>query len=144
VNSALQRARTRLDEVAVGEDQIDEPTDPGSRALVDRYIKAFENADVAALERLLTDDVILEMPPVEAWFIGREHYGRFIARIFAMRGTDWRMIPTSANGQPAVGAYVSGEADSLQVFTITGAGISHNVVFHDSSLFPVFGLPIAL
>jgi RNA polymerase sigma-70 factor (ECF subfamily) len=149
VNSGLQRARARLGEVAAGEDQIDEPADPRRRALVDRYVTAFENADVAALTRLLTDDAVLEMPPFLNWFVGREYYARFIARIFALRGTDWRMIPTSANGQPALGAYVRGEdgayhVHTLQVFTVTGSGISRNVVFQDAGLFATFGLPPSL
>ncbi len=145
VNSALQRARARLAEVAVREDQIDEPADPHRRALVDRYVMAFENADIVALTRLLTDDVVLEMPPVPNWFVGREAYGRFIAHIFAMRGSEWRMLPTAANGQAAVAAYVRGQdgayhMHTLQVFTVTASGISRNVVFQDPRLFALFGL----
>lgn len=149
VNSALQRARARLDEVAVREDQIDEPADPSRRALVDRYVMAFENADIVALKRLLTADVVLEMPPVPSWFVGREAYGRFIAHIFALRGSAWRLLPTAANGQLAVAAYVRGQdgayhVHTLQVFTVTGSGISHNVVFQDPSLFALFGLAPSL
>src|SRR5215472_18010311 len=54
VKSALQRARARLRELAPAADQITEPTAPRARALLDQYIAAFENADAAALERLLT------------------------------------------------------------------------------------------
>lgn len=145
VNSALQRARAGLGEIAVHEDQIAESSDPRRQALVDAYIMAFENADIAALTRLLTDDVVLEMPPALNWFVGREHYGRFIAHLFAIRGADWRMVPTAANGQPAVAAYVHG-ADgtytmhTLQVFSVTGVGISRNVVFQEPNLFAMFGL----
>lgn len=149
VNSALQRARARLNDVAVSEDQIDEPSDPGHRALIDQYVTAFENADITALTRLLTNDAVLEMPPFLNWFIGREAYGDFIARIFTLRGTDWRMIPTAANGQPAVAAYVRGQdgtyhGHTLQVFTITDSAISRNTVFQDPSLFTIFGLPPTL
>jgi RNA polymerase sigma-70 factor (ECF subfamily) len=145
VNSALQRARARLDQLAVVEDQIVEHSGPSPRALVDRYVTAFENADIAALKRLLAKDVILEMPPFLNWYVGREGYGRFIARAFAWRGTDWRMIPTAANGQPAVGAYVRGEdrqyhVHTLQVFTVTGSEIIRTTVFQDESLFAMFGL----
>ncbi|RZU77750.1 RNA polymerase ECF family sigma subunit [Micromonospora kangleipakensis] len=144
VNSGLQRARARLGALAVREEQVVEPTDPGGRALVDRYVAAFERADVPALTRLLTADAVLEMPPVLNWYVGREHYGRFIARIFAMRGTDWRMLPTAANGQPALAAYVrDGDGyvpHTLQVLTVTGVGISRNVVFQDRSVFDAFGL----
>jgi RNA polymerase sigma-70 factor (ECF subfamily) len=146
VNSALQRARARLDEAAVTEDQVDEPADPGRRALVERYVVAFENADVAQLSRLLTDDVVLEMPPMRNWFAGRDAYARFIARLFAWRGTAWRTVPVGANGQPAFAAYVRGDdgayrLHTLQVFTVTKAGISHNVVFQDPAVFAAFDLP---
>ncbi|KAA2256020.1 sigma-70 family RNA polymerase sigma factor [Solihabitans fulvus] len=149
VNSALQRARARLDEAAIGEDQVDEPDDTRARELVTSYVTAFENADIPALTRLLAEDVILEMPPMLNWYVGRQAYGEFIARVFALRGTDWRMIPTSANGQLAVGAYLRGEdgahrAHTLQVFTIGPSGISRNTVFQEPGLFEAFGLPAAL
>ncbi|MEU9830078.1 sigma-70 family RNA polymerase sigma factor [Streptosporangium sp. NPDC048047] len=150
VNSALQRARARLGETAAaGEDGIGEPADPARRALIDRYVTAFENADVAALERLLTEDVVLEMPPFLDWFTGRAAYGRFIARVFAMRGTGWRMVPTSANGQPAAAAYVRGEdgrhhLHTLQVFTVAGGLVGRNTVFQDAGVFTAFGLPAVL
>jgi RNA polymerase sigma-70 factor, ECF subfamily len=149
VNSALQRARARLAESGVGEDQVDEPSDPADRDLIDRYVAAFETADLAALNRLLTDDAILEMPPMLNWFAGRDAYGRFIARVFATRGTDWRMHRTAANGQPALAAYVRGDdgryqAHSMQVFTVSGSGISRNVVFFGPELFATFGLAPSL
>jgi RNA polymerase sigma-70 factor (ECF subfamily) len=146
VNSALQRARARLGEAGLGEDQIDEPADPGHRAKVERYAVAFENADLAALEKLLTDDAVLEMPPFLNWYVGREPYIRFIARVFTLRGTDWRMVPVQANGQPALAAYTRAEdggyaLHTLQVFTVTESGISRNTSFQDQDLFAYFGLP---
>ena len=45
------------------------------------------------------------MPPVPVWFTGRDAVTRFLAnRAFAEPG-DIVMIPTSANGQPAVAEY---------------------------------------
>ncbi|MFC0529853.1 sigma-70 family RNA polymerase sigma factor [Phytohabitans kaempferiae] len=149
VNSGLQRARASLAEAGVSEEQLAEPDDPGRRAILDRYAAAFESADIEALTRLLTEDVILEMPPVLNWYVGRRHYGEFMARVFTMRGADWRVRPLTANGQPALAAYARNpdgayEARTLQVFTIGKAGISHDVVFADPSLFPAFGLPVLL
>ena len=143
VNSALQRARASL--AGVAEDQIDEPAEPDLRATVDAYVMAFENADIAALTRLLTTDAILEMPPVAVWYAGRENYGRFMARVWAMRGTDWRTVRVAANGQPAVAAYVgtgSGEYQlhSLQVLTVTRAGIGRNAVWAEPGVFATFDL----
>ncbi|WP_411157233.1 sigma-70 family RNA polymerase sigma factor [Nocardia terpenica] len=149
VNSALQRARARLGAVNVREDQVDEPTDRRHRALVDRYMAAFEDADIAALARLLTEDAVLEMPPYLNWYIGRQRYTRFIERVFETRGTDWRMFPLSANGQPAVAAYVRDRdgfyhMHTLQVFTVTDNGISRNVTFPDASIFTLFGLKFTM
>ncbi len=83
------------------------------------------------------------------WFAGRDAYRRFIARVFALRGTDWRMHRTAANGQPALAAYVRGDdgryqAHSLQVLTISRSGISRNVVFFAPELFATFGLASSL
>jgi RNA polymerase sigma-70 factor (ECF subfamily) len=149
VNSALQRARATMSAAAPREDELTEPDDATARTTIDRYVRAFEAADVDALVALLTDDAVLEMPPVPLWYFGRQDYGRFIARVFAMRGTGWRMVPTGANGQPAVAAYCPGPVGelrlhTLQVFTVTARGITRNVVFQDPQVFAVFGLPTVL
>ena len=146
VNSALQRARARLGEATLSQDQIAEPTDSYQRAQIERYAVAFENADLAGLEKLLADDVVLEMPPFLNWFVGREAYIRFIARAFTLRGTNWRMVPVHANGQPALAAYARAEnggyaLHSLQVLTVTESGINRNTSFQDQPVFSYFGLP---
>jgi RNA polymerase sigma-70 factor (ECF subfamily) len=146
VNSALQRARARLGEAGLSEDQIVESDDRGHHAQVDRYAAAFESADLAALEKLLTEDAALEMPPFLTWYAGRESYIRFMARVFTLRGTDWRMVPTRANGQPALAAYTRAQdggydLNTLQIFTVTESGISRNTAFQDPGLFATFGLP---
>jgi RNA polymerase sigma-70 factor, ECF subfamily len=149
VNSGLQRARARLGAIAIDEDQIGQPAEAGSRAVVEEYMAAFQNADIARLKRLLAADAILEMPPFRNWYAGRENYARFIARVFALRGTDWRMLPAAANGQPALAAYVRGPdggylLHTLQVFSVTGPRISRNVVFGDPAVFGLFGLSHSL
>jgi RNA polymerase sigma-70 factor (ECF subfamily) len=149
VNSGLQRARVRLGGVSVTEDTVEEPTDPAVRVLIDKYVAAFESANVPALTRLLTDNVEMEMPPVPLWFVGQAHYAQFIERVFRLRGPNWRMLPIIANGQPAVGAYCR-DADgsyvphTVQVFSVTPSGISRNVVFFDPRLFELFDLPRSL
>jgi RNA polymerase sigma-70 factor (ECF subfamily) len=145
VNSALQRARARLAEAGVTADQMREPTDPGDRAVVDRYVTAFVNADLPALRDLLAKDAILEMPPYVNWYRGRDAYVRFIARVFSLRGTGWRMSPVAANGQPAVAAYVRGRdgvhrLHTLQVFTVHDGLISRTSVFQDEDVFAFFSL----
>src|SRR3954454_6529035 len=85
------------------------------------------------------------MPPVPLWYQGRTNYAQFIDRVFAMRGAGWRMVPTSANGQPAVVAYcpdgTGGLAlHTLQVLTVAPEGIARNVVFADPAVFRAFDL----
>lgn len=144
MNSALQRARSGLGD-AVTEDEIAAPDDPAVRQAVAAYVRAFEAADVDALVELLTEDAILEMPPVPLWYLGRDDYGAFIRRVFAMRGVGWRMLPTAANGQPAVAAYApDGKLHTLQVFTVVGGKIAHTVVFQDPAVFAAFDLPAVL
>ena len=146
VNSALQRAHLRIDEMGLSADEVAEPSEASSRAMVERYVSAFERADIAALTRLLTDDVVMEMPPILNWFRGPQNFGRFIARSYSMRGLDWRLIPTTANGQPAVAAYTRAadgayRIHTLQVFTVRPDGISHLTVFQDDAVFAIFQLP---
>ncbi|MEV7621570.1 nuclear transport factor 2 family protein [Actinoplanes sp. NPDC089786] len=124
-----------------------EPAGPEERAVVERYLVAFEAADVPALTRLLADDVALEMPPVDLWLAGRDHYREFIERVFAMRGTGWRLRLVHANGSPALAAYAAEpatgvlRAHSLQVFDVRGGLIRRCVAFVDPALFRLFGLP---
>lgn len=149
VNSALQRARAALADAGdIGE--VTEPDDPRVRAVIQRYVRAFEAADVPALVRLLADEAVLEMPPVPLWYRGRRDYGLFLRRVFEMRGPGWRTRTLTANGQPAVATYAPGpggghRAHSLQVFTITGTvtdgRVARNVVFADPAVFGTFGLP---
>ncbi|MFC1431786.1 sigma-70 family RNA polymerase sigma factor [Streptacidiphilus sp. N1-3] len=146
VNSALQRARGAVAGERIRLTEVAEPDDPEARAVVQRYARAFEAADVPSLVRLLAEDAILEMPPVPLWYLGREDYGRFMDRVFEMRGPVWATRELSANGQPALAAYAPSaegllQLHSLQVFTVHGGRITHNVVFADPRLLDPFGLP---
>jgi RNA polymerase sigma-70 factor, ECF subfamily len=143
VKSALQRARARLGELALSAGQITEPTAPRARALLDQYIAAFENADVAALERLLTEDAILEATPMRTWFAGRKTCVPFLRNLLGSPG-DWRMLATSANGQPAAAVFTRDRDGNYQpygicVLTVTGAGIRRISSFGDPRLVTVFG-----
>ena len=144
VKSALQRARARLADVAPAGRQLAEPPEPTARALLRQYIAAFENADAAALERLLRRDAVLELPPSSVWFKG----GDAIATAVAGLGYpgEWRMIPTAACGQPAAAAYRRGadgtyRAYGVVVLTAASTGIARIVVFGDPALLARFGLP---
>jgi RNA polymerase sigma-70 factor (ECF subfamily) len=148
VNSALQRARATLagagDAADVGD--VAEPDDPEVRAVIGRYVRAFEAADVPAIVQLLTDAAVLEMPPVPLWYRGKRDYGLFMRRVFETRGTTWRIRQLTANGQPALAAYAPDPGGghrlhTLQVFTVTGGQVARNVVFADPSVFEAFDLP---
>ena len=144
VKSALQRARARLEERAPTVDEITEPTAPRARLLLDQYIAAFENADAATLERLLLADVILEATPLRTWFAGRKTCVPFLRDQLLGSPGDWRMLATSANGQPAAAAWARDRHGNYQpygicVLTVTGAGIRRISSFGDPGLVTVFG-----
>ena len=144
VNSSLQRARTRVKEAGVRQEPLSEPSEAEQRAWVDRYMKAFEHADVEGLKRLLAEDVLMEMPPMLNWFAGRSNYGLFMEWVFGACGTDWHLKKVAANGQPGFAAYLRAgggyEPHTLQIFTVTAEGISRNSVFQGSEVFAAFGL----
>jgi RNA polymerase sigma-70 factor, ECF subfamily len=86
------------------------------------------------------------MPPLPAWFAGREAIGRFLESQVLGAPRAWRLVATGANGQPAFAAYLRGpdgayHAHAIQVLTVTAAGIERVVAFLDPSLFVTFGLP---
>ena len=145
VKSSLQRARARLEQVAPAAEGVSEPTEPEVRALLEAYIAAFENADPAALERVLRKDAALEPVGSLTWFSGRDTCLRYVTQFLGAPG-DWRMIATRANGQPAAAAYLRGpdgthQAFGLAVLTATGTGIARIVVFGDPGLVTRFGFP---
>jgi RNA polymerase sigma-70 factor (ECF subfamily) len=143
VNSALQRARASFAAPSLDGDSLTEPG-PEQREIVDRYVAAFEGADVDALARLLADEVVLEMPPMWNWYAGPVAYTRFMRRVFKLRGRDWRTIRGSANRQPAMAAYVRQgdqyELHTFQVFTVHRGAIVRTTVYQDSEVFAIFDL----
>jgi len=145
VNSGLRRARAQLARALPAEDEMAEPADPDQRAMLDRFAAAFENGNTGALARLLREDVTFEMPPIPTWFAGRQDVLRFAAsQLFAVPER-FRMVPVTANGQPAFAAYMrepdgAYRAHAVLVPAITATGIARIVSFGDPGLFPVFGL----
>src|SRR6266571_5313153 len=116
-----------------------------ARALLDAYISAFQNADPAALERVLRKDAALEPVGSLTWFSGRDTCMRYVRQFFGVPG-DWQMAATAANGQPAAAVYLRGtdgvhRAFGLAVLTVTATGISRIVVFGDPGLVTRFGFP---
>jgi RNA polymerase sigma-70 factor (ECF subfamily) len=146
VNSALQRARARLAEAGPILDELGEPTEPELRDVLDRYMAAFEHADVDELAELLRADVELEMPPIPTWFAGRDAVREFVARVVLHTPDQWRLAHTRANGAPAFALYGrapdgSFRAAGLDVLSLIGGRISRIVAFNDPTLVAKFGLP---
>lgn len=149
VNSTLQRARAQLHEAAPTEDTVVEPSSPQQRALLERYVEAFWDKDIATIVEMFTDDAVWEMPPFTGWYQGAENIGRLIATQCPGGRHDMRMVPTAANGQPAYGLYMRGEDGAfwpfqLQVLTLDGAAVRHVAAFFYPTLFATFGLPESL
>jgi RNA polymerase sigma-70 factor (ECF subfamily) len=145
VNSALQRARARLALAQPREDEIVEPDDPACRVAVDRYVEAMQAADIPLLVDLFRRDVTLEMPPAPTWFSGRDDVLSFY-RLRVSYADQWRMVATSANGQPAAAAYLRNAdgllmAHGVHVLTLTRTGVARVVAFRKPGLLPAFGLP---
>jgi RNA polymerase sigma-70 factor (ECF subfamily) len=146
VKSALQRARARMDQVAPAADRLAEPTEPEARALLDRYMAAFENADAEALERALREDTVLEMTGTRTWFSGLKTCMPFFRTQALGAPGDWRMVAIRANGQPAAATYHRGDdrayhAFGVAVLTVSTTGIARISLFGDPGLVTRFGLP---
>ncbi|WP_276330293.1 sigma factor-like helix-turn-helix DNA-binding protein [Actinomadura madurae] len=146
VKSILQRARARLARTAPNEAEITEPAEPRLRRLLEACVSALENAGITTLVQLLRAAARFEMPPFSTWFEGRDAVARFIgSRVLDRPGTS-RLMPTQANGQPAVAAYRRGvdgvhRAHAIHVLTIDDTSITRVVAFLDADLFSRFDLP---
>lgn len=151
VNSLLQRARAQLDQVGPSEDDVLVPPEaPEAQDLLARYIAAFESYDIDKLVELFTADAVWEMPPFDGWYQGPQNIVTLSkTHCPAERPGDMRLIPTTANGQPAGAMYMRNpetgthEAFQMHVLAIGPGGISHVVAFHMPSFAP-FGLPDSL
>jgi RNA polymerase sigma-70 factor (ECF subfamily) len=94
VKSALQRARARLNEVAPTTDELVEPDSPQARAILDRYMDAFERADIDAMNDLLRSDARLELVPSDVWFQGK---ATCVCHLRARAMTEPRALPIAAD-----------------------------------------------
>src|SRR5580693_5023549 len=146
VNSGLRRARAQLAQAMPAEDEVAEPAEPDLQALLDRFAAAVENADTSALAELLREDIALEMPPLLTWFTGRQAVARLVALRLLIEPGWLRLVPVTANGQPAFAVYQREpgggyHAHAVLVLTVTRTGIARIVSFQNPGLFGSFGLP---
>ncbi len=150
VNSALKRARASLQRQrprSAGREPPPACGSPVEEALVAKFVRAWESADLGALVALLTDDVFMSMPPMPFEYQGRDVVAGFCAGLFGA-GRRFDLVPARANGQPAFGAYLRTPAGishgvGLYVLTLTGDRICTMTRF-EVSVLPWFGLPRSL
>ncbi|NUP50271.1 MAG: RNA polymerase subunit sigma-70 [Catenulispora sp.] len=153
VNSALQRARQTMAArpgaaPARQRAELAELGSDGIRALVDDFVRAWESADVDALVGLLTADVRFTMPPLPAWFDGRDAVAAFFAvGVFA---TPWRLRPVAVNGQLGFACYQQQDPQgpfrlgALNLLSLRAGRISQVSAFVDPDLLVRLGIPEAL
>jgi RNA polymerase sigma-70 factor (TIGR02960 family) len=148
VNSALKRARASLQRRRpMAADSGRPSSDASEDAIVAKFVRAYEAADLDAVVALLTDDVFVSMPPMPFEYQGRDAVARFCASIFGS-GRRFDLVPTRANGQPAFGTYLRasdgiGHGVGLIVLTLSGDRICAMTRFENTVL-PWFGLPRSL
>lgn len=153
INSALQRARETLAKrYPDGRPASGPQPNAAQQELLGRYLKAWEELDLDGFVALLKEDATYTMPPMPQWYAGRDAIRAFYSTVWKSYG-GFRLLPTSANGQPAFAAYsrpVGGgpwSAHSLQVLALDGDGIAALTLFvkpDSPRLFEAFGFPLVL
>jgi RNA polymerase sigma-70 factor, ECF subfamily len=147
VNSLLQRARAQLEAAGPSsEDRLAAPDSTDAQDRLARYIAAFEAYDIDRLAQMFTSEAIWEMPPFVGWYQGPQAIATLIhQQCPAESPGDMRLIPLTANGQPAAAMYMrDGDMHlpfQLHVLDMRADGVSHVVAFLDTTLFAKFGLP---
>ncbi len=144
VNSALQRARATL---ATADTTAPAELDDETRALLDRYVAAFEAYDIDGLTDLLHEDAVQSMPPFSLWLQGRDDiFTWWFGPGIGCKGS--KLVPVGlANGMPAWGQFKPDpdggyEPWALIVPDVSDGRIVELTFFLDTvRLFPLFGLP---
>jgi len=154
-NSLLHRARSTLKQRYSTSRQVPVETtlhDNRVKHVLDRYLQAWEAADVESLISMLKEDATFPMPPLPAWFQGRSAIKSFISGTILAgeaRGR-WRLLPVHANGHPGYAFYRLDEQDqkyhpfAIQVLTFDGDLLSDVTTFGYPNLFPAFNMPTEL
>jgi RNA polymerase sigma-70 factor, ECF subfamily len=155
VNSALQRAHATLDlRFPDGRPSSPPAPDVHQRALLNRYMRAWEDGNLDDFVAILREDTVLSMPPWPHWYLGRRAIGDFFAWAKELHAcgdlSPFTLVPTGANRQPAFATYVPSQdgrerrAHAIQVVTLRDGAIGSIVAFRGAGLFAAFGLPEAL
>ncbi|WP_432060304.1 sigma-70 family RNA polymerase sigma factor [Streptomyces sp. S1] len=149
VNSALQRARATLAEQAPAASDPADPLDEEQKALLERYVAAFEGYDMKALTALLHEDATMSMPPYDLWLQGHENIVGWMLGVGEVCAGS-RLVPTVANGSPAFAQYHPDPAGgfgpwALIVLELREGKVAGMDFFLDTDRwFPLFDLPARL
>jgi RNA polymerase sigma-70 factor (ECF subfamily) len=153
VNSALQRARATLrEQLPPGrrEDWTAPAVSESERALLAGFIDTHERGDAEGALALITDDIRITMPPLPLLYEGRDAIAPLLERAFGPDSPgEWRLVPISANRQPAAASYCRAHGDSvfrafkIDVLRVRDGAIAEITTF-GPELFEAFGLPRAL
>ncbi len=149
VTSALKRARATMQRHPPAAELPPPAGSAAEQKLVARATRAYEMADIAELITLLTEDVVLAMPPAPLEYAGRELVAQFLTAVVFEPGISFRMIALRANGQPALAVYARKppaavfEPTGVLVFTLAGAKVSAITRF-GASVLRWFDLPASL
>jgi RNA polymerase sigma-70 factor (ECF subfamily) len=153
VYSALQRAHRTIDERLPAESQqatLRALGDERLRALVDEYVRAWEEGDVDAVVALLAEDATVTMPPRPTWYRGREAVAGFLRAYPLTSDQRSRLIPASASGQLAFGHYFwdakthSFLPHGITLLSLRGTRIADITTYLTPEAFARFELPPAL
>jgi RNA polymerase sigma factor (sigma-70 family) len=143
VNGALLRARSTIAEryrPDAGTPAARAEQDSGLRALVERYVRVWEAADIPGLVALLRDDAMLRMPP-DPTVVGAAEIAAFCRRTVLLPDGVSRLIRHSANGQPVLLAHLpatagqaAGEPFAVLRLAVEGGRIARIDAFTDPRL----------
>ena len=150
-NSALKRARASLQrrqQPAAGHQPPPAAGSPAEDAIVAKFARAWESADLDALVALLTDDVFIAMPPDALRIRGPRRSWPATAPACSARAagsTSCRREPTaSPRSEPTCAARpASATRPAFYVLTLAGGQICAITRF-EASVLPWFGLPRSL
>ncbi len=153
--SLMHRARVNMKQRNAGRKQdilrMRMPDDQ-TRVLLDRYVRAWESADVDGIVSLLISDAVFSMPPFPICIQGKLAIQAFVnGLILSGEAPDrWKLIPIRANGQPGFAFYQKDELTrnyhpfALQVLTVENGLVSDAITFGFPALFGFFNLPALL
>jgi RNA polymerase sigma-70 factor (ECF subfamily) len=150
VDSALQRAHKAIKERVPAQTQqatLRALGDGELREIVSRFADAWERNDVDAVVAMLAEDARITLPPWPRWYCGRDAIDTFLRGWPLSARKRWRVLPTGANGQPAVAGYLWDEqtsayrAETIIVLTLRAASIEEITAFRSAEFFPRFDLP---